>query len=102
MPYVIYRFTGLFRRNRFFAATIFLIMAAMAGITRADITGVATPAGTNVNNSVMIYEKRTGTGPDVDSTYTMSVSLINGTVLFDNRIPPAGFDYDQYQLAGAK
>jgi fibronectin type 3 domain-containing protein len=70
---------------------------SMTGLTRALV-----PAIDNSANAVMIYEKRTGSDPDGDGTYTMSMSLLNDTVLFDNRIPPAGFDYAKYQASGAK
>ena len=53
------------------------------------------------NNAVMVYEKRTGID-NGDGTYSMSVSLLNDKILFDNRIPPAGFTYADYQAAGTK
>lgn len=55
-----------------------------------------------VDNQVMIYEKRTGSLDAGTGNYVMSVNLINTTVLFDNRIPPAGFTYADYSAAGTK
>lgn len=55
-----------------------------------------------VDNKVMIYEKRTGSLDANSGNYIMSVNLINTTVLFDNRIPPAGFTYADYSAAGTK
>jgi len=56
-------------------------------------------------NQVMIYEKRTGDCKNVTGTNTectVSVNLLNHTVVFDNRIPPLGFTYADYLPAGAK
>lgn len=55
---------------------------------------------TTEGNQVMVYEKRTGTAKD--GGYEISVSLLNEKVVFDNRIPPAGFTYADYYPAGAK
>lgn len=55
-----------------------------------------------VNNQVMIYEKRTGICDTTTGNCTISVDLLNDTVIFDNRIPPLGFDYDSYRAAGTK
>ncbi len=55
-----------------------------------------------VNNQVMIYEKRTGLCDDTAGTCQMSVNLLNDKILFDNRIPPLGFTYADYQQAGTK
>ncbi|MCB2187630.1 MAG: hypothetical protein KQJ78_14510 [Deltaproteobacteria bacterium] len=68
----------------------------MAGITRAQ-----TPVIDGDSNQVMIYEKRTGMGPD-GGPYAMSVSLLNHQILFDNRIPPLGYDRASYSAAGTK
>jgi len=71
----------------------------MTGLARAQTTTID-----SLSNAVMIYEKRTGACDDpVNPTAcTMSVSLLNDKILFDNRIPPAGFTYADYRLAGAK
>jgi fibronectin type 3 domain-containing protein len=51
------------------------------------------------DNAVMVYERATGT-KDPDGSYTESTSLLNDTILFDNRIPPSGFEPKPYQQAG--
>ncbi|MCU0580219.1 MAG: NapC/NirT family cytochrome c, partial [Desulfobacterota bacterium] len=55
--------------------------STMAGLTRAQA-----PAIDGTANAVMIYEKRTGAG-NGNGTFTMSPSLLNEQILFDNRIP---------------
>ncbi len=70
--------------------------SSLAGFSRA----LSTTIDATVENAVMVYEKRTGTCST--TTCTMSVSLLNDKILFDNRIPPAGFTYADYQQAGAK
>ncbi len=52
------------------------------------------------NNAVMVYERVTGSCDAV--TCTPSSSLINDKILFDNRIPPAGFTYADYRTSGVK
>ncbi|NTW97064.1 MAG: hypothetical protein HGB28_00735, partial [Oscillochloris sp.] len=57
----------------------------------------------SANNAIMVYEKVTGSCDysDVANPFCQSSpSLLNGTILFDNRIPPAGFDADKYAEAG--
>lgn len=59
----------------------------------------------STNNAVMVYEKVTGScGYDLSSQFTCksSPSLLNGTILFDNRIPPAGFNKAKYMEAGSR
>ena len=53
-----------------------------------------------LNNAVMVYERVTGACDA--SACTPSSSLINDKILFDNRIPPAGFSYADYRTAGVK
>lgn len=53
-----------------------------------------------LNNAVMVYERVTGSCDEVSCT--PSSSLINDKILFDNRIPPAGFTYADYRTAGVK
>lgn len=53
------------------------------------------------NNAVMIYERVTGTCQNGNHC-TPSPSLLNDKILFDNRIPPAGFSYNDYRNAGIK
>ncbi len=53
-----------------------------------------------LNNAVMVYERVTGSCDGV--TCTPSSSLINDKILFDNRIPPAGFTYADYRMSGVK
>lgn len=55
-----------------------------------------------VDNKVMIYEKRTGVCDAGMTACTMSVSLLNDKILFDNRIPPEGFNYASYSPGGTK
>lgn len=66
------------------------------------LTRALGPAISADNNAVMIYEKRTGSvaGDAPAGHYTITPSLLNDTVVFDNRIPPAGFDVDRYAAAG--
>ncbi|MHC1742078.1 MAG: fibronectin type III domain-containing protein [Syntrophobacteraceae bacterium] len=71
--------------------------ATMAGLTRALSTQIDATTG----NKVMIYERKTGTA-NGDGTFNMSFSLLNEQILFDNRIPPAGFTYADYSVNGAK
>ncbi|HET8538396.1 MAG TPA: fibronectin type III domain-containing protein [Anaeromyxobacter sp.] len=58
-------------------------------------------------NAVMTYERVTGacsfdpvTGERVGCT--PSLDLLNDHILFDNRIPPAGFSYGAYRATGVK
>ena len=50
----------------------------------------------------MVYEKVTGADGDGDGSYTESPQLLNPVVIFDNRIPPKGFEADKYLEAGVK
>ncbi|NNJ09989.1 fibronectin type III domain-containing protein [Chloroflexales bacterium ZM16-3] len=55
------------------------------------------------NNAVMVYEKVTATCDYSDPAIPFcqpSPSLLNGTIIFDNRIPPVGFDMAKYAEAG--
>lgn len=71
--------------------------ATMAGLTRALSNQIDATAG----NKVMIYERKTGAS-NGDGTFSMSFSLLNEQIVFDNRIPPAGFSYADYSVNGAK
>ncbi len=53
-----------------------------------------------LNNAVMVYERVTGSCDGI--TCTPSPSLLNSSILFDNRIPPAGFTYADYRTSGIK
>ena len=58
-------------------------------------------------NAVMVYERVTGTGTfdPVTGDLTSCVpspNLLNDMILFDNRIPPFGFNYTAYREAGVK
>lgn len=64
-----------------------------------------------VENAVMVYERVTcmdgllplgQAKPDGTCDSPGSPSLLNNAIMFDNRIPPAGFDYAGYQAGGAK
>ncbi len=79
---------------------------ATATLSNSASTTTLTRAQTNVidstvANTVMIYEKRTGTANAGGGTFRMSPSLLNEKILFDNRIPPAGFTGADYSLNGA-
>ncbi len=61
----------------------------------------------SASNAVMVYERVTGVCAQDPNTgeltgCTPSPNLLNDTILFDNRIPPMGFDYAAYQNAGVK
>lgn len=76
--------------------------SSMAGLKRA-----LTPQIDDADNAVMIYERVTGTCEDnnadgIPDQCTPSKSLLNNYILFDNRIPPLGFVYDDYRQAGVK
>ena len=53
-------------------------------------------------DEAMIYEKVTGSDADLDGEYVESPDLLNPVVIFDNRVPPSGFEKDEYQAAGVK
>jgi len=53
-------------------------------------------------DQVMVYEKVTGSDADDDGGYVESPDLLNPVVVFDNRIPPSGFDKTAYEAAGVK
>ena len=74
-----------------------------------------TPSIDSTDNTVMVYERVTGTCEDADgdlifptpssgipATCTASPALTNNFILFDNRILPAGFDYDALRESGVK
>ena len=55
------------------------------------------------SNAVMVYEKVTATcDTGVTTNCEISPNLLNGTVVFDNRIPPAGYSKADYFAAGTK
>jgi transcriptional regulator CtsR len=61
----------------------------------------------SVQNAVMIYDRVTGNCTDADQdgnldSCTPSFDALGEYTLFDNRIPPMGFDYAQYRQAGVK
>jgi len=58
-----------------------------------------------VRNAVMVYERVTGNcGGSCRPSASLAASpgLLNDTILFDNRIPPAGFSYADYRMSGVK
>lgn len=69
--------------------------------TTSSLNRARGPLIDSETNAVMIYEKKTG-GVNPDNSYAMSLSLLNDTILFDNRVPPAGFNYAAYAAEGAK
>lgn len=56
----------------------------------------------SADNAVMVYEKVTGTCDNTIGVCQPSPSLLNADILFDNRIPPAGYDKAMYEQAGTK
>ncbi|NTU42709.1 MAG: hypothetical protein HGA78_06580, partial [Nitrospirales bacterium] len=66
--------------------------------TKSGLNRALSPQIDSANNTVMIYEKVTGTC--TPASCTSSPSLLNKTILFDNRIPPAGYSLADYQAAG--
>lgn len=62
--------------------------ASMTGLDRA-----LSPTIDEASNAVMVYEKATGTCAGAPMRCTESPDLLNDTILFDNRIPPLGYDY---------
>ncbi|HET7831846.1 MAG TPA: hypothetical protein VFK88_02670 [Gallionella sp.] len=95
------------------AAQATLSTSATQAFKRAQSNVIdATVAG---NNAVMVYERVTGTCTDalgaaifpdptagVPANCAASPVLTNNFILFDNRIPPKGFTYADYRLAGVK
>jgi hypothetical protein len=78
-------------------------------------TSAVIDATNPLNNAVQVYERVTGTCangsgsaifPDpttgVPAACTPSPSVLNNFILFDNRIPPKGFDAAQARLSGIK
>lgn len=60
-----------------------------------------------VQNAVMVYERVTGSCTVNDLTgdltaCTEALGPLNDYVLFDNRIPPFGFNYNDYRQSGVK
>jgi hypothetical protein len=70
------------------------------GTTGQPVALNSSDSATSTANQVMIYEKRTGSPSG--GNYTMSPSLLNPTVVFDNRIPPLGWQPAAYSAGGAK
>jgi len=64
--------------------------------SRATSTTITSP------DEAMIYEKVTGDDEDKDGGYVETPSLLNPVVIFDNRIPPSGFDKVKYESGGVK
>jgi len=64
--------------------------------SRATSTTITSP------DQAMIYEKVTGADDDKDGGYVETPSLLNPVVIFDNRIPPSGFDKVKYESGGVK
>jgi hypothetical protein len=74
------------------------------GLNRAltpKIGSRTAPVSLGGYNEVMIYEKRTGNN-DGAGNFTISPSLLNGQIVFDNRIPPLGWERAGYEAGGAK
>ena len=69
----------------------------LAGFDRALVPTIDATS----SNAVMVYEKLTGSRGG-GGVITQSPNILNDLIVFDNRIPPAGFTYADYQVAGAK
>ncbi len=83
--------------------------------TQTSFQRALTPFIDSANNAVMVYERATGTCLDVNGAAIFpnpaagdpvacngSPALTNNFILFDNRIPPAGFSYAEYRISGVK
>lgn len=68
--------------------------ASMTGLARARSAAID-----SAQNSVMVYERATGSA-NPDGTYAIAPSLLNQKIVFDNRIPPMGYDKTAYFEAG--
>jgi hypothetical protein len=68
--------------------------------TKSGLTMATTNTIESSSNAVMVYERKTGSLISGD-TYAVSPSLLNDTIVFDNRIPPAGWEAAPYESAGA-
>jgi hypothetical protein len=68
--------------------------------TKTALSRALRPAIDSFANAVMIYEEVTGTCEG--DTCRPSPNLLNDRILFDNRIPPAGFSCNDFRLAGIK
>ena len=74
--------------------------SGVAMYARATTTTIDTSGGNLADNRVMVYEKITGSDPEPDGIWNESPALLNSEVLFDNRIPPKGWDPTSYEEAG--
>lgn len=102
----------VYRSGHYDATTAELKTTAAQPLNRALSPVIDATAGAN---AVMVYERVTGTCTDAASVSifpdptagqpaacTPSPSVLNNFILFDNRIPPKGFDAAQARLAGVK
>jgi|GEM_PF-1331604 len=82
-------------------ATLHTDASPQAGLQLAQSPVIdATATG---SNAVMIYQRITGACNNDDVTAcTPSLDVLNDFILFDNRIPPRGFDYSKYRQSGVK
>lgn len=55
---------------------------------------------TDGTNELMVYEKVTGAVGSTPGEYVESPALLNDTIIFDNRIPPKGWDAVKYEESG--
>ncbi|MEW5804303.1 MAG: fibronectin type III domain-containing protein [bacterium] len=68
--------------------------------TKTGLSRALRPAIDSGATAVMIYEQVTGTCEG--NSCKPSANLLNDRILFDNRIPPAGFIYADFRQAGAR
>jgi hypothetical protein len=86
------------------SATLYNDTWMTTGLNRAlskNIGSVGAPVKLGGYNEVMIYERRTG-NIDAQENCTITPSLLNFNIVFDNRIPPAGWKRLRYEAAGSK
>lgn len=86
------------------SATLYNDIRMKTGLNRAlsnTIGSVGAPVRLGAYNEVMIYERRTG-NIDGQGNCTITPNLLNASIVFDNRIPPAGWEPAAYEAAGGK
>ncbi|MDO8964255.1 MAG: hypothetical protein Q7W30_07185 [Coriobacteriia bacterium] len=91
--------TTVYESGHYDEATAELTNDASTG----ELVNAQAPAIDASSNAVMIYERKTGSVATLEPlTYSISSDLLNSTILFDNRIPPKGFDAATYRDAGVQ
>lgn len=64
------------------------------------LTTAQVPSIDASSNAVMVYERRTGSQDPDTGVYSLSEDLLNGLIMFDNRIPPSGYSKAAYRAGG--